>query len=105
MALSNIFREPRREITETVVGVALITIPVVADYFAALELQKLSGGWSEFPWPIGMLFVPLIVILGAMAVAAVAFGLPLVVHAIGEIGCEALEERGIHLRPRNRVRR
>jgi hypothetical protein len=101
MALSNIFREPRREITETVVGVALITIPVVADYFAALELQKLSGGWSEFPWPIGMLFAPLLV----MAAAAVAFGLPLVVHAIGEIGCEALEERGIHLRPRNRVRR
>jgi hypothetical protein len=105
MALSNIFREPRREITETVVGVALITIPVVADYFAALELQKLSGGWGVFPWPIGMLFVPLVVILGAMAVVAVALGFPLVVHAIGEDACEALQRRGIHLRPRNRVRR
>jgi len=30
MALSNIFREPRREITETVVGMALVTVPIAA---------------------------------------------------------------------------
>jgi hypothetical protein len=104
MALSNIFREPRREITETVVGMALVTVPIAADYFAALGLQKLSGGWNEFPWPWGMVFVPFGVIIVATVGAAVGLGFPLVVHAIGEIACEALEERGIHLRPRNRVR-
>jgi len=44
------------------------------------------------------------VIIVATVGAAVGLGFPLVVHAIGEIACEALEERGIHLRPRNRVR-
>ena len=32
MALSNIFREPRREITETLVGVGVVILPVYVNY-------------------------------------------------------------------------
>jgi hypothetical protein len=102
MALSNIFREPRREITETVVGVALITIPVVADYFAARGLQKMPG-WGDIPLFLGMTFVPLALFSAVILGAFVLFQIPLLVHSIGESACDALQRRGIHLRPRNRV--
>jgi H+/Cl- antiporter ClcA len=101
MALSNIFREPRREITETVVGIAVVAVLLGADYFAARELQKIPG-WSDCPLLVAMVLIP-----GAIAMGwgLGLFRLPQIAHAIGEDACEALQRHGIHLRPRNRVRR
>lgn len=94
MALSNIVREPRREITESAVGIALVAAFVAGDYWFSLWLQNAMGGWSYCPWPLGM-----------WAGVALALGLVLVTvitHAIGEEVCDALQRRGVHLRPRQR---
>lgn len=44
MALSNILREPRREIIETLVGIAIFIIPVYLDYRFGLWFEKATGG-------------------------------------------------------------
>ena len=53
MALSNIFNEPRREITETVVGAALVLSVVMPDYcFGHRVLNRIGEPavlWNIFP--------------------------------------------------------
>lgn len=103
MALSNIFREPRREITESAVGLA-ISIPAVwMDYEAAVWFQALTTnnqpGNEPCPWPLGMLAV--IPVL-AICAGGIAFGFLAVTHALGDAVCIALERRGLYLRPRQR---
>lgn len=91
MALSNIFREPRREITETLVGiVAAIVFMVLPCYF---------GSWlSHFKDGPPLL-------LGAMlglALEGFVVGMFFFIHFIGEEVCDWLDDRGLALRPRNR---
>jgi hypothetical protein len=76
MALSNIFKEPRREITETVVGLA-VAVP-----FATADCYLFGLNLGAF--------------LGAMVGGAVF------IHEAGESLCDYLQEAGIHLRPRQR---
>ena len=100
MALSNIFREPGREITETLVGIAVVgTILAVilpADYYFARWFEEITGGANGgCPWPLGM------ILIGPMA--AIGVGLVAVfIHEVGDIVCDSLEERGIQMRPRRR---
>ena len=90
MALSNILKEPRREITEQLVGTLVIFgLPVADAIFAHCAPWDMMG--------IG-LSLGTILALGVAAVVAVAN----IVHAIGEATCNALEARGVHLRPRRR---
>jgi hypothetical protein len=88
MALPNIFREPRREITESVVGLAVFGVFGWGDYHFAQWFQEVGGP----PWPIG-------IILG-VAGAFIAFPILHFTHELGDAICNALEDRGIHLRPR-----
>ncbi len=86
MALSNIFREPRREITETAVGIVAIGV-FISPILATWHWEELNFAWLLII--VLVLFLPTIFfIIGA--------------HAIGEDICDALERRGIHLRPRRR---
>lgn len=103
MALSNIFREPRREITESVVGLAIFGGAVWADYAFAGWLQEYAGhrlysdgtiAGDYIPWPLGMVVG---FVVGATALLTVV-----VTHALGDGICNALQNSGIHLRPRNR---
>lgn len=99
MALSNIFREPRREITESAVGLAVFGAFVWADYTFAVWLQGETAGAfgredTECPWIMGMF-------LGALAAVMVAL-LLFATHALGDGICNALQRNGVHLRPRNR---
>lgn len=107
MALSNIFREPRREITESAVGLALSVVAIGADYAFALWLQEYVGAHPHkspnipytlncyyIPWPLGMGLG----ICGALILCLIAF----ITHAFGDSICNALQRNGIHLRPRNR---
>ncbi len=95
MALSNIFNEPKREITETVVGLSLIGIFVAADYSFALWFQDITGGPERgVPWWLGI-------------IAGVSFGIAgvlmmLRIHTLGERVCDSLQRHGIHLRPKRR---
>lgn len=98
MALSNIFREPRREITESVVGLALVGVFAWCDYRFACWLQDYTGldsaGFHNIPWGFGM-FVG---VAGAIVIVFLVFA----THALGEGICNSLQRGGIHLRPRNR---
>ncbi len=103
MALSNILKEPRREITETLVGVSLLTIPVGLSYLMAIDIP-----WDDDD-PSGLIarmaLSLLILALGGVALmvgAAVITLFTLAIHAAGEAICDALDRRGIRLRPRRR---
>lgn len=110
MALSNIFREPRREIIESVVGATIFLAFIGADYIFACWLQESVGahphtdpnlpytlGCYYLPWPLGMG-------LGVIGAALIAM-LLVVTHALGDGICNALQRNGIHLRPRQRPTR
>lgn len=101
MALSNIFREPRREITESVVGIAAaaIAVGIVApgDYYFALWFEEITGGHKTggCPWELGMAF------FGPCA-GLLILGAILATHGLGDAICNRLERVGLQLRPRNR---
>lgn len=97
MALSNISREPRREITETVAGVGIAAVALVPDYFFAIWFMAVAFRPSDsLGWALAF-FLSLIIgfiCLGLFWLAVLG------VHALGEAACEILEDRGIRLRPR-----
>lgn len=99
MALSNIFNEPRREITESVVGIGIVAVLIVSDYPAACWFQEFTGG-AQYgcPWRLGLLLIPVVMVLVVMVSMMALFA----THALGDAACDALQRRGIHLRPRNR---
>lgn len=80
MALSNIFKEPRREIIETIIGLAVVIPLSYADYCAAVWAQSVTGGdYRGIPWQLGMPvgLVAVIFIIVALLIVAIA------IHAIG----------------------
>ena len=101
MALSNIFNEPRREITETAVGFAIVA-PVIS-VWVATSLWMARADYSYENHPIACTVLAFfLVLMGMMASFAILSGFFLLVHSIGEGFCDALQRRGIHLRPRRR---
>ena len=97
MALSNILKEPRREITEQLVGTLVIFALPVADAIFAHYAPRPSD-YTFWDMMGTGLCLGIILALGAAAVTIVAK----IVHAIGEETCNALEAYGVHLRPRRR---
>jgi hypothetical protein len=100
MALSNIFREPRREITESAIGVAALIPFAVADIFFAPWFHEVTGGDAHGGCPVGLAYF-----VGAFALLAgcvVMILLALASHAIGEGICNSLARRGLELRPKVR---
>ena len=96
MALSNIFREPRREITETVVGFMVFLGFAYIDMHFAFWFQGVTGGFNNgCPWPIGFIFVGPVIMIVLILLA-------LLIHAIGEWICNSLARRGLELRPKQR---
>lgn len=104
MALSNMLNEPRREIVETVVGIA-----AAAAGFALLILYEyLFVSLVYLPW---LCFghnasahgndVNVGTFVGIVALGA-SFLLLIAIHALGDAICSALQRRDIHLRPRVR---
>lgn len=101
MALSNILKEPRREITETLAGLFIFVVLMWPDYKLGVLLRSLmvdSGGKPAFP----VLFCMFLAALGS--VTAFFFGCLVLsaIHAFGEIICEFLDGYGIRLRPKDR---
>lgn len=104
MALSNIFKEPRREITETLVALSIV-LPVAAgflyaDYHFACRFSIATGDprHADVLFWLGMFigFLAGLMVLMMAVFAAVA------THALGESICNRLQEAGIQLRPRQR---
>jgi TRAP-type C4-dicarboxylate transport system permease small subunit len=101
MALSNIFREPRREITESLAGTLLIGLLVLGDCLAAnwvshrLNVATRSDEIGLFV--IALLFIPIVSFIAL-------FFLVILPHWIGESICDSLARRGLELRPTQRYR-
>lgn len=81
-------REPRREITESVVGIVvvggLLSLAIWADYAFAVWFEAATVGSSRGPCPL-----PLGMIIGVI-LAAGAFGLLVLTHRAGDAICNAL---------------
>lgn len=103
MALSNIFREPRRELTESVIGILGVSGLLWLDYQFGCWLQaeivahssykNAAEYWSGF-FIAGM-------VLGVIGVF-VTWLLLVFAHALGEEICNFLDRRGLKLRPKRR---
>lgn len=102
MALSNMGREPRRELTESAVGLVVCAVVLglwlPADYWFAEVLKQatLSDPGGPCPITLGMF-------LGAFTTVCLIFmGITLVhlTHYWGEKICDALARHGYELRPR-----
>lgn len=94
MALSNMGREPQREITETAIGLCVVAIPILGDWFAVAAQRAKPSLYFFEAMCIG-LFLAFI----AVVFVALVFGVFLGAHALGEAICDGLQKRGIHLRP------
>lgn len=97
MALSNLRNEPRREITEQVVGVALFALFIAADYgiVAALGAKKTDE------WAVGMFLVA----MGLIGGSGILFLLTIAIHGLGDLACNGLAKFGFDPRPAQRYRR
>jgi len=95
MAITNIFREPWREIVETIVGV----LAVVPFFYGTYWLTGWVN-WGPYPPPYALRFVimGLCLFVGCFLSFLVLF----IVHEIGDNVCNALDRRGLRLRPRDR---
>jgi len=95
MALSNLPREPRREITETLIGL-LVIVPV------AVIIHLIAGLFPHKDPYIDVFFSHF------FALFIVGFGLfflwlgVIAIHNLGENVCNALAKKGLELRPRRR---
>jgi cation transporter-like permease len=89
MALTNIFREPRREITETMVGLAAVT---------ALCIAGLK--FRQFAFPdlrenlVGCAIAGIIMII---VLSVIAMGLIVALHSVGDAICKKGQIIGIRI--------
>lgn len=103
MALSNIFREPRREITESAVGMfvgcGFVGAIGFSDYWVATWFYQATGSeHGGCPVPLGM-------VLGLMTLVVlspVIFLFVFLTHELGDAICNGLDQLGLRLRPINR---
>lgn len=101
MALGNIGREPRREITESLLGILAVVPFFYLDY-------RLSVAWDAARGPNdpvfpAMLFIMAIgLVIGAFILFVGLLIFLAVTHSIGEWICDRLDDMGIDPRPRNR---
>lgn len=100
MALSNMVKEPRREIIETIVGLGLFSLFVFADYWFAVWFSYVTswigsnGLQYDIPWPVGML----------VGIIGLIIAIPIIVfiHFIGDEMCNGMRNLGYDPRPTKR---
>src|SRR5580658_1198732 len=99
MALNNIFREPRRELIEQFVGIAVVGPLAYVSYLIANYWEDYAGvdkyGDHNLPF-VPAFLLALLMVFGGGAIVLYA------VHSIGENICGALATGGIELRPKDR---
>ena len=100
MALSNIFREPRREITESLVGIAVVAVPLGLAWWFGEWLNEITSSYEEGAMPVFLGFI--VGCLLEFVTFLLVTGFLELTHAIGDAICDTLERRNIHLRPRVR---
>jgi len=102
MALSNIFREPQREITETILGAIVLAAPMAGLGFASYYLADIISETDNIPFFGALLLSIPFTIISTTMLVGIVIAIFLALHKVGEDACDALERRGLHLRPRER---
>jgi hypothetical protein len=98
MALSNILIEPRRELIESAVGVALVALALALDIaFGAWLHRWAAAHGAEVPALAGC-FVGLLATM-------LLFLLAHLTHWVGEGACDLLKRHGMEIRPKTRYAR
>lgn len=112
MALSNIFNEPQREITESVIGIAVFAVVCIVWFFLA-DLAAVatwnpefidSGNRSVCPYPLWVFFWMFLIGVGTAVGLLLGIVLVLLTHRIGEDTCDLLCAMGVDPRPKLRRR-
>lgn len=100
MALSNIFREPRREITETIIGLMVLTPYIWVSQHLVTSCHQVPGpgGVGLTPWPVAYLLAYILVAAAIFFLIVIAIG----IHGTGNFVCNQLEVMGLRLRPSKR---
>jgi hypothetical protein len=99
MALSNVFREPRRELTESLIGSAVVGGLLWLDYYVSRQVMLADP--HAPPLIICMFIFGLVGLAGVALTFIVLVVLP---HWVGEEICDFLSRRGLELRPKDRYR-
>jgi len=106
MALSNILKEPRREITESLTGIVVFSVVMIpfawADYLIAVHIRTVTGHRPDELLIIPLVFATGLLTICAMVAISVGRLFLLGTHALGEVICTLLEKLGIQMRPRQR---
>lgn len=96
MALSNIGKEPRREITESVIGIGVVVGYIFADYFVVSWLM--SGAQNHTDQVVGTVLG----MLGGIVLVPISILFLLATHALGDGICNWFAALGADPRPRRR---
>lgn len=95
MALTNVFREPRRELTESAVGLGIFSVYLFLDYQFSIWFQAATiDGNGGCPWGLGMLIGLILTMISILVLFAT--------HEFGDFVCNSLARHGLELRPKNR---
>lgn len=99
MALTNMLREPKRELIEQGYGLIAVGCFVAVDFALAAAVARLVDGTVHVPVSefLCCAFISLFVIAAAVV-------LLLIVHSVGEAICNAMARHGNDPRPRDRYR-
>lgn len=110
MALSNIFREPRREITESVIGVAVTG--VVVGGLVYWDYQLAAAYVAEYPdnsiidimgrYALQGVLILVIIAVTAALIGCLLCGIALFTHALGDGICNLMARVGFDPRPKVR---
>lgn len=98
MALSNMKVEPRREITESLLGIVGLVGLVVGDYYFAVYFA--GKIMNKSPGDVAMMMI--VVPLGIVVLSLVGVGLAYFTHWIGEGISAGLKTMGMDPRPKVR---
>lgn len=98
MALSNIRKEPRREITESLIGMVCVAGALWLDYAGSRFVNFVFFLKGPCPIALAMILLPIVLLvvflLGVLLVS--------VTHGLGEVVCGRLAKVGFDPRPKVR---
>ena len=95
MALNNIIKEPRREFTETGVGIGLTVLGFIVLYWPSSAVAQwfCAQVRDDAGWVFWSTALTMMIVIGLLAWAALA-----IVHNFGERFCNNLAARGTEIR-------
>lgn len=95
MTIANMRNEPKREITESAVGITAIIGAVIGGYYGTCYIQSIIS-WNDTITLGGTYALSALILLAIIIILCIAIPLT---HFVGDLICGGLEDLGIQLRP------